>query len=41
MARKTKIQKRIDELDELAKAKDWEALEQAATQFIEKFPKHP
>ena len=32
------IEKRIDALNELAEAKDWEALEQAATQFIEDYP---
>lgn len=32
------IQKRIDELEELAKAKNWESLEEGASQFIEDYP---
>jgi len=37
MARKSKIQKRLDELKELAAAENWEALEEAANKFIEDY----
>ena len=38
MAEEDDIQKRIEALDELVDAKNWDALEQAANQFIEDYP---